>query len=302
MLWRPHVPYHKQHHGKHGAEYVAHSVAAATRQLWALSLPVARSRWRCLARPAVARPLHASPPRPPNCPAGVAFSKNVSSSTDNIGYIIPHRVVDHFLAEWRNHGTYRGVPSAGFLTQDMENPAQRAFLKVRSFPYSWGGAATARALLACACGCRAYPHGGNGPAPSHAMMAFPSHFTTVCCASPLTCFATSSMTTVCDTLPPSLGGGTYLLAWACMRGGGGCFGSYAPDGNTHTHMDALTWLQVPAECSGVLVVKVDPLSAAKDMLQVNDVRHARTHAHPACMPALPACALASMFHAFTFCS
>jgi hypothetical protein len=28
---------------------------------------------------------------------GVAFSKNVASSTDNIGYVIPHRVVQHFL-------------------------------------------------------------------------------------------------------------------------------------------------------------------------------------------------------------
>ncbi|GLC34013.1 hypothetical protein PLESTB_000828600 [Pleodorina starrii] len=62
--------------------------------------------------------------------AGVAFSKNVSSSTDNIGYIIPHRVVKHFLEEAEQRGTYRGVPSPGFHTQDLENPAQRAYLKV----------------------------------------------------------------------------------------------------------------------------------------------------------------------------
>ncbi|KXZ51680.1 hypothetical protein GPECTOR_11g131 [Gonium pectorale] len=62
--------------------------------------------------------------------AGVAFSKNISSSTDNIGYIIPYRVVKHFLAEADLHGSYRGVPSPGFLTQDLENPAQRAFLKM----------------------------------------------------------------------------------------------------------------------------------------------------------------------------
>ncbi|KAG2425827.1 hypothetical protein HXX76_013452 [Chlamydomonas incerta] len=62
--------------------------------------------------------------------AGVAFSKNVSSSTDNIGYIIPYRVVKHFLEDAESHGTYRGVPSPGFFTQDLENPAQRAFLKM----------------------------------------------------------------------------------------------------------------------------------------------------------------------------
>ncbi|GFR42650.1 hypothetical protein Agub_g3587 [Astrephomene gubernaculifera] len=62
--------------------------------------------------------------------AGVAFSKNVSTSTDNIGYIIPHRVVKHFLAEAETHGCYRGVPSPGFLTQDLENPAQRAYLRM----------------------------------------------------------------------------------------------------------------------------------------------------------------------------
>lgn len=64
--------------------------------------------------------------------AGVAFSKNVASSTDNIGYIIPHRVVAHFLEEAaaRPTSTYRGVPSPGFSTQDLENPAQRAYLQL----------------------------------------------------------------------------------------------------------------------------------------------------------------------------
>eukprot|EP00386_Alphamonas_edax_P006293 GDKI01020425.1.p1 GENE.GDKI01020425.1~~GDKI01020425.1.p1 ORF type:complete len:548 (+),score=159.47 GDKI01020425.1:159-1802(+) len=62
--------------------------------------------------------------------AGVAFSKNVSSSTDNIGYVIPYLVVKHFLTEYEMHGTYRGVPSLGFVTQDLENPAQKKFLKV----------------------------------------------------------------------------------------------------------------------------------------------------------------------------
>jgi hypothetical protein len=37
--------------------------------------------------------------------AGVAFSKTVGVATDNIGYVIPHRVVDHFLQEVESAGT-----------------------------------------------------------------------------------------------------------------------------------------------------------------------------------------------------
>lgn len=63
--------------------------------------------------------------------AGVAFSKNSSSATDNIGYIIPKQVVDHFLDEYRGNGTFRGVPSAGFNTQTLENIYMRRYLRVR---------------------------------------------------------------------------------------------------------------------------------------------------------------------------
>lgn len=61
---------------------------------------------------------------------GVAFSKNVSSSTDNIGYIIPYAIVEHFLSEYMAHGSYQGICSPGFYTQPMENPAQQQYLKV----------------------------------------------------------------------------------------------------------------------------------------------------------------------------
>jgi hypothetical protein len=60
----------------------------------------------------------------------VAFSKNVSSSTDNIGYIIPYPIVEHFLSEYRTAGAYQGVCSPGFYTQPMENPAQQQYLQV----------------------------------------------------------------------------------------------------------------------------------------------------------------------------
>ncbi|KAF6254726.1 hypothetical protein COO60DRAFT_1627774 [Scenedesmus sp. NREL 46B-D3] len=62
--------------------------------------------------------------------AGVAFSKNVSSSTDNIGYVIPYPIVEHFLSEYRTAGAYQGVCSPGFYTQPMENPAQQQYLQV----------------------------------------------------------------------------------------------------------------------------------------------------------------------------
>lgn len=60
----------------------------------------------------------------------MAFSKNVSSSTDNIGYIIPFPIVEHFLSEYRARGVYQGVVSPGFYTQPMENPAQQQYLQV----------------------------------------------------------------------------------------------------------------------------------------------------------------------------
>ena len=36
----------------------------------------------------------------------------------------------HFLDEFEAAGKYQGVPSPGFVTQDMENPYQKAYLKV----------------------------------------------------------------------------------------------------------------------------------------------------------------------------
>jgi hypothetical protein len=71
--------------------------------------------------------------------AGVAFSKNSSSSTDNIGYIIPAAVVAHFMEEFNAWGSFRGLVAAGFYTQPMENPAQQHYLQVRG--HNKGGAA-----------------------------------------------------------------------------------------------------------------------------------------------------------------
>eukprot|EP00210_Caulerpa_lentillifera_P005347 g5110.t1 len=60
--------------------------------------------------------------------AGVAFSK--ITLADNVGYIIPWMIVNHFLEEYKNHKTFRGSCSGGFRFQEMENTHLRAYLKV----------------------------------------------------------------------------------------------------------------------------------------------------------------------------
>lgn len=60
--------------------------------------------------------------------AGVAFSK--ITHADNVGYIIPWLIVEHFLDEYKEHGTFRGSCSSGFRFQDMENNHLRAYLQV----------------------------------------------------------------------------------------------------------------------------------------------------------------------------
>ena len=42
----------------------------------------------------------------------------------------PCRIVDHFLHEYRQYGTYRGVCSVAFRWQDMENEHLRMHFKV----------------------------------------------------------------------------------------------------------------------------------------------------------------------------
>ena len=59
--------------------------------------------------------------------AGVAFSK--ISLADNVGYIIPWLIVEHFLKEYDHHQTFRGSCTSGFRFQDMENTHLRAYLK-----------------------------------------------------------------------------------------------------------------------------------------------------------------------------
>ena len=141
----------------------------------------------------------------------------MSSSTDNIGYIIPTNIVHHFLDEY-SRGTYRGVPSPGFSTQDMENPAQRAFLQV-SRGGEEGGARGGCKEGRKGCSCLPLPATCAG-----CCLLLPAVAEECCCL--------------------------LLLPRPCC---------------------CCLLLQVPESRSGVVVVKVEPLSAAAGVLQKNDV-------------------------------
>ncbi len=54
--------------------------------------------------------------------AGVAMQ--ALTGGDNIGYIIPTPIIEHFLADVQD-GVYHGFPSDGIVVQDAENPALR---------------------------------------------------------------------------------------------------------------------------------------------------------------------------------
>ncbi|CAN6363304.1 unnamed protein product [Urochloa humidicola] len=56
---------------------------------------------------------------------GLAFQKNISDDTDNIGYVIPTPVIKHFIDDYEKSGEYTGFPTLGIKWQKMENPDLR---------------------------------------------------------------------------------------------------------------------------------------------------------------------------------
>lgn len=60
--------------------------------------------------------------------SGIAF-QNLAGA-DNIGYIIPIPIVNHFLEDVRRHGKYMGFCSIGIEVQLMENQFLRKFYKL----------------------------------------------------------------------------------------------------------------------------------------------------------------------------
>ena len=63
--------------------------------------------------------------------AGVAFSK--LSNADNVGYIIPWIIVQHFRAEYETHGEFRGCCSGRFLSNTCQSCATLLRLSSSTF-------------------------------------------------------------------------------------------------------------------------------------------------------------------------
>ncbi|CAL4986956.1 unnamed protein product [Urochloa decumbens] len=56
---------------------------------------------------------------------GIAFQKDTSDDTDNIGYVIPTPDITHFIEDYEKSGEYTGFPELGIKWQKMENPDLR---------------------------------------------------------------------------------------------------------------------------------------------------------------------------------
>ena len=58
---------------------------------------------------------------------GVAFQSLKDGQTENIGYIIPTEVVNHFLTDVKRQGRYSGFVELGLELQRCENPSLRRY-------------------------------------------------------------------------------------------------------------------------------------------------------------------------------
>ncbi|KAK9842029.1 hypothetical protein WJX81_004728 [Elliptochloris bilobata] len=57
---------------------------------------------------------------------GIAFQSLAGSDAENIGYVIPTPVIQHFLTDFKRNGRYSGFPVLGVKWQRMESAALRA--------------------------------------------------------------------------------------------------------------------------------------------------------------------------------
>lgn len=62
---------------------------------------------------------------------GVAFQSLNDEDVENIGYIIPVSVINHFIESFQRHGKYLGVCSLGIRLQGMENNNLRKFYHMK---------------------------------------------------------------------------------------------------------------------------------------------------------------------------
>ena len=58
---------------------------------------------------------------------GVAFQSLSEEDIENIGYVVPSSVINHFLNDVAKHGSYSGVSSLGVRMQGMENEVLRRY-------------------------------------------------------------------------------------------------------------------------------------------------------------------------------
>uniref|UniRef100_A0A2N9F8V8 Protease Do-like PDZ domain-containing protein n=1 Tax=Fagus sylvatica TaxID=28930 RepID=A0A2N9F8V8_FAGSY len=59
-----------------------------------------------------------------NC-VGIAFQSLKHEDVENIGYVIPTPVIEHFIKDYEKNGAYTGFPILGVEWQKMENPDLR---------------------------------------------------------------------------------------------------------------------------------------------------------------------------------
>mmetsp|Transcript_23092 Transcript_23092/g.64141 ORF Transcript_23092/g.64141 Transcript_23092/m.64141 type:complete len:556 (-) Transcript_23092:173-1840(-) len=56
---------------------------------------------------------------------GIAFQSLKHDDAENIGYVIPTPVIEHFIMDYNRNGVYTGFPALGLEWQKMENPHLR---------------------------------------------------------------------------------------------------------------------------------------------------------------------------------
>ncbi len=56
---------------------------------------------------------------------GIAFQSLSGGDAENIGYVIPTPVIDHFLTDYQRNGRFTGFPSLGIRWQRMESDPLR---------------------------------------------------------------------------------------------------------------------------------------------------------------------------------
>lgn len=63
---------------------------------------------------------------------GMAFQSGAScSSVENIGYLIPESIINHFLSDFEGSGRFRGFCDCGFEWQRMDSPSLRRYFDMK---------------------------------------------------------------------------------------------------------------------------------------------------------------------------